>query len=692
MVTGRRSTTGHPILVGGPQISYFFPGLVLEIDMHAPHNNWRGATSAPFPGYLLIGRTPRFSTTLTSASSDIIDQYAETLCGGSNEKYMYKGKCRPMGHFDAGTLNGKPVNFLTTVHGPVQGYATVRGREVAISEKRSSRGKDVLDQLYFRRLSDGQVKSPQTFFKAAALTPQTFNSFYIDNKHIAEYTSGRDPIRPASVDPGLPTKGTGGFEWRGFLKPMAHMHGQDNKQGYMTNWNNGAARGFGAADDEWMRNGSVGRVNLLNFNLKRLQKKGKWSPASITSAMNASATQDVRAIVMVPLLDRLLRGSTAPSPMAQQMLDLLNQWRQHGGNRLDLNGDGKIDYPGAAIMDAAYPNIVNNEIAARLGQTLLPQLNTLASRWDAPPGGEYDGWYQYFDRDIRGLLAKKKRLPDQLNLTYCGKGHLGLCRSESGTRFRRPATSSPPIGHRGSGRLARQRDRGADPLQPAAAAHDGVHQPAERHPAGHLLQVVKLPRATRGGSRGPPRTPSSPPGGPAFPGWPRPRRLARSRARRSGRVASKHSSQLELRSGRTEQATQRDRVVMVPSCSVLLGAFGDDQPAVGERSAELLPRVVQRLVERPAGAAEPVREHVDRHLVQSERHQDLALVRSQARLDLLPDGREQVVHLDLGLRRGAGIVGPVANPQPLAAARVPARRASGSSPPPRRGRTCRPRS
>ena len=86
MVTGNRSTTGHPILVGGPQISHFFPGLVLEIDMHAPHLHWRGATSAPFPGYLLIGRTPRFSTTLTSASGDIIDQYAETLCGGSNER------------------------------------------------------------------------------------------------------------------------------------------------------------------------------------------------------------------------------------------------------------------------------------------------------------------------------------------------------------------------------------------------------------------------------------------------------------------------------------------------------------------------------------------------------------------------------------------------------------------------------
>ncbi len=431
MVTGDHSTTGHPILVGGPQIAHFFPGLVLEIDMHAPHLHWRGATSAPFPGYLLIGRTPRFATTLTSASGDIVDQYAETLCGGSNERYLYKGKCRTMDHFDAGTLNGDPVSFLTTVHGPVVGYARVRGRTVAISSKRSSRGKDVLDQLFFRKLSNGSIKDPKDFYRAASLTPQTFNSFYIDSKNIAEYTSGRLPIRNPNVDPGLPTKGTGQYEWRGFLKAMAHMHGKNNKQGFMTNWNNTVARGFGAADNEWMGSGSVGRINLLRFDLKRLQKKGRWSPTSVTSAMNAAATQDVRAIVMVPLLAKLLRGSTPPSQQAAQMLSLLQQWRAQGGNRLDLNGDGLIDLPGAAIMDTAYTNIVNNVMAARLGQALLPELNQLAGRWDAPPGGQFDGWYQYFDRDIRGLIAKKRsKVPDKLSLTYCGKGRLGLCRSE----------------------------------------------------------------------------------------------------------------------------------------------------------------------------------------------------------------------------------------------------------------------
>src|SRR5436190_4002662 len=215
MINADHSQTGHPLMVGGPQIGYFYPGLTYEIDMHAPGLQWRGATSTPFPGYLLIGRGSDFATTLTSSSGDIIDQYAETLCGGSDQKYLYRGKCRAMRHFHAGTLNGQSVDFLKTVHGPVVGYARVRGKKVAISSKRSSYGRDVLDQLFYRRLSTGEVDDPQSFFKAAAKTPQTFNSFYIDSRQVAEYTSGRLPIRPPSLDPGLPTVGTGQYEWQG---------------------------------------------------------------------------------------------------------------------------------------------------------------------------------------------------------------------------------------------------------------------------------------------------------------------------------------------------------------------------------------------------------------------------------------------------------------------------------------------
>ncbi len=428
MITKEHSNTGNPLMVGGPQIGYFYPGLTYEIDMDAPGLQWRGATSAPFPGYLLIGRGEDFATTLTSASGDVIDQYAETLCGGSDTKYKYKGKCREMGTFDAGTLSGDPVSFKTTVHGPVTGYATVKGKKVAIASKRSSYGEDVLDLLFNRRISNGKVHDPKSFFNAAAKTPQTFNSFYIDDKHVAEYTTGKLPIRSNKVDPGLPAKGTGDYEWKGYLSKNDHPQGTDPKDGTMTNWNQVVAKGFASADDEWGRAGSAERVDLLDKNLKRLQSKsGKWSLATVASAMNAGGTQDIRAIDTVPLLAKLLKGTQAPSARAEQMLQLMVDWKNDGGSRLDLNDDGDIDAPGAAVMDGSWTNIANAFMKPRLGSQ-LDELNSLFSRFDLPPSGQYSGWYQYFDRDINALLGKD--VPSPFNNAYCGKGKLKRCQSD----------------------------------------------------------------------------------------------------------------------------------------------------------------------------------------------------------------------------------------------------------------------
>ena len=425
MINADRSTTGHPLMVGGPQIGYFYPGFTWEIDMNAPGLRWRGVTSAPHPGYLLIGRGADFATTLTSAGGDIIDQFALRLFGGSDEMYLYKGECRQMERFDAGTLNDEPVSFLRTVYGPVIGYATVNGARAAIASKRSSYGKDTLDQLFYRRLSTGRVHNPRSFFNAVNKSPQTFNSFYIDDKHVAEFTSGKLPLRHPNVDPGLLTKGNGKYGWRGFLSKGRHIQGVDPQDGTLTNWNNISAHGFGAADDQFGGNGSAARVDLLDYNLDRLAKNGKWSLASVTAAMNVAATQDVRAIDTVPLLQKLLQGSPAPSPQAEQMLALLGAWRANGGSRLDRDLDGLIDDPGAAVMDAAWPKIANAFMGTRLNPALLDELDSLFSRFDQPPNGQYSGWYQYFERDIRELLGKRVTRP--LENSYCGAGNEGAC-------------------------------------------------------------------------------------------------------------------------------------------------------------------------------------------------------------------------------------------------------------------------
>ncbi|MCB0828083.1 MAG: penicillin acylase family protein [Solirubrobacterales bacterium] len=427
MVTKKKSATNKPLMVGGPQIGYNYPSFMWEIDMNAPGLKWTGSTSAFAPGYLLIGRGEDFSNTLTSASADLIDQYAETLCGGSDTMYRYKGQCLSMQEFNAGTLNGDPVKFMTTVHGPVTGYATVDGTKVAISSKRSSYGKDVVDILFNQRLSNGSVTDVKSFYTAANQSPQTFNSFYIDNKHIAMFTSGRLPIRHPQVDPRLLTKGTGQYEWQGFLDKAGHMQGMDPKSGLMVNWNQTAAHRFAAADDSWGRNGSVARVDMLNKQLKKNRNaNGKWNLPAITSAMNSAATQDVRAIVTVPLLRKLLNGSKPPTGQAGQMLKQMRYWTEKAGSRLDRNGDGLIDAPGAASMDGAWDNIANAFMKPQLGSQ-LDELNSLFSRFDSPPGGQYNGWYQYFDRDIKRLLGKDQ--PKPFKKSYCGKGDLEACQT-----------------------------------------------------------------------------------------------------------------------------------------------------------------------------------------------------------------------------------------------------------------------
>jgi acyl-homoserine lactone acylase PvdQ len=423
MVAGKKSRSGHPLFVGGPQIGYFYPGLTLEMDLHGPGWTARGATSAPFPGYILIGRREDFVWTLTSAGADIVDTYVETLCDGDDHKYLYKGKCRSMHFFNAGTIDNQAVTFWRTVHGPVTGYATVDGTRVAVSRKRSSYLLDGVDLLLFQRLTRGKVRSASDFIKAAGVSPQTFNTFYADSDEVAQITTGRLPLRAAGVDSGLPTDGRGNYEWKGFLAAKAHPHAI-LRRGVLNNWNNKPARDFPGADDQWAY-GSINRVDLLNRNTNKIKRH---TLATLTGAMNAAATQDVRAIEFVPVLAEVLRGGPAPSARSMRMLELLEAWRTNGGSRLDRDLDGKIDDPGAAVMDAAWNGLADAAMTPVLGQALADQLNnTLHRRYDQPPGGQFGGWHQYMDKDLRTLLGKPVK--GKFANRYCGNGDLSACRA-----------------------------------------------------------------------------------------------------------------------------------------------------------------------------------------------------------------------------------------------------------------------
>jgi acyl-homoserine lactone acylase PvdQ len=425
LVTGRRSTTRHPIFVAGPQVGYFYPAFFLELDLHGGGFNARGAV---FPGvpWIVIGRGPDYAWSATTSGSDIVDQYAEILCGGDDSHYIYKGECREMGTFDAGTVKGTPdyqMIFRTTVHGPVIGYAQSGPQKVAISVKRSTRGRELISARAFEDLNKGRVHSAKQFTQVMNQVEFGFNWTYVDNRDIAYFSSGRLPIRPASVDLGLPTNGDGEYEWRGFLSQKAHPQAINPAGGVLVNWNNKPAHGFAAADDHWSY-GSLQRVQLLSDALAGI---GKYSPASVVAAMNTAATQDFRVLKVLPSIATVLAGTTAPSARDQQMLDLLESWRTSGGSRLDLDLDGKIDDPGAAIMDAVWPRIARAVMSPVLGPA-LPGLEALQPLDDPAndQGSAYDnGWYGYVDKDLRSLMGRSVK--GAFTHKYCGAGDVATC-------------------------------------------------------------------------------------------------------------------------------------------------------------------------------------------------------------------------------------------------------------------------
>ena len=174
--------------------------------------------------YILIGRTPDYAWSLTSANHDVRDVFAEQLCNPdgtpptrASTHYLFEGTCRPFETFDAGTLNGTPIRYPRSVHGPVIGTATVGGEPYALTRQRSTFGRDALNLAALKDMTEGKADTSRRFFEAANQFEFTFNWAYASRTETAYFSSGRLPRRARGLDRRLPTLGTGDYEWRGFL-------------------------------------------------------------------------------------------------------------------------------------------------------------------------------------------------------------------------------------------------------------------------------------------------------------------------------------------------------------------------------------------------------------------------------------------------------------------------------------------
>ena len=433
VVGPHHSADGHPLAVMGPQLGYYYPEIVMQGDLHGGGIDARGII-APISPYVFIGRGRDFAWSLTTATNQNEQQFLEQLCNPSggpatrtSTHYMYKGRCRAMVRFDAGKIGaggGQPAHevvFWQTVHGPVSGTVTVHGRPYAVALDRSTRGDEPEGELALSDLDSNRVHSPQQFFQAINHFGTTFNWPYIDNKQIAYFSSGKLPIMAPGTDPSLPALGTGKYDWRGWLSLNRHPHMIAPRSDLLLNWNNKPAPAWGAASNNWGY-GAVHRMQMYRGFTTGMHEN------NVVSIMNRAATQDLRTVLVWPIIRRVLSGGPAPSPLAAQAARLIDRWRTQGSSRLDRNNDGKIDAPGAAVMDTAWDGLamavmspVLGPLTANLAQLMAPSQNP------APHGSSFGfGWYGYVSKDLRTELGIKVLGP--FSRRYCGNGSLTACR------------------------------------------------------------------------------------------------------------------------------------------------------------------------------------------------------------------------------------------------------------------------
>ncbi|HLY33754.1 MAG TPA: penicillin acylase family protein [Jatrophihabitantaceae bacterium] len=445
VVNGDHTASGHPVAVFGPQVSYFAPQILSQLDLHSPDYDAEGA-SFPGTGIVELGRGQDFAWSATSAGSDVIDQVVEKVCnplGGApaanGAYYLFNGVCTPMvkesfletaipkpGGVGAPTQL-KHIIYLTR-HGIVQGWTTVNGQPVAIVNNRSTYGHDVDSVIGFVAWGEPALTHDvQSWMAHANQILYTFNWFYVDDRDTGYFVSGLDPVRLPSVDPTLPTWGTGIAEWQGFLPFAQHVHEVDPPQGFFVSWNNKPAPQFAAADDQYGYGQTYRSTMLVNQLQAKFAATGNQvSRADVVQAMETAASQDLDGLTVIPLFLQYMQGRPEP-PGVQAMLAQLQSWVADGAHR-HKNAPSDTQYAHAAavaISDELIPNLIraifdpvlapggvgsiaSTGAATATGYNILPmQFVNTPNGNGANQGSSYDGGYEgYLMTSLQQLLGQ----------------------------------------------------------------------------------------------------------------------------------------------------------------------------------------------------------------------------------------------------------------------------------------------
>lgn len=445
-VSAAKSTTGHQLQFGAPQVGYTVPQFFMEIDVHSPSFDFRGPALPGASVLVPLGRGIDYAWSLTTGMSDAVDTRVEKLCnpgGGAvdadSTSYLFNGTCTAMeSRTETVEVMGgesQQVTVQRTVHGPVIARSTVAGAPVAITKERAFWMHEVDTVMSFLRAGKNTMTNVDEFADAMSIATMSFNTVYADPDSLAYFHLGKYPVRAQGVDPMLPTWGTGEWEWNGFMAFTDQPHVVNPSQGWLVNWNNQPSDAWANGDTtHW---GPTHRVRILSNLMSRLLAGGgKTTLSDVVDVIRKAATTDGNATLLGPRLIRRLKAGTGTK---RDALAAMAEWIDNGGHRVDADRNDQQDFATAvALWDTWYDRfahrVFNDEISGAYDLTIAIS--------DDPRVNNGSSYYTDLGNVLWNLLGKGSS--QDLARDYCDNrttGTVETCTSQARKSFAQAVAS-----------------------------------------------------------------------------------------------------------------------------------------------------------------------------------------------------------------------------------------------------------
>ena len=396
VVAPERTTTGQAMLINGPQLGYGYPTQLHEMEIHGAGFDARGS-SAPNLPVVGIGYGERTVWGLTTGNSKTIDSFIESLDPGDPNRYQHNGQTLGMDCRDEivsyrAASNGLPagpasfsetVEVCRTVHGPVVARSNAdnlaRSVQYAMFFREIDTIVGVLDWM--------RVDNFEDFSAAMARVTWNENTMYADaDGNIAYWHPGLHPRRRTGGDQRLPLPGTGEFDHLGLLTFAETPQVANPQQGWLANWNNKPALGWGDGVGGNALSLPAGNAQRVTNWQELLAADSQVSFAELLDMDRVVGLVDPRAQLYLPIFTNLRNNNATLTQRQQDLLDVIIAWdRLHHREDLEIEDEEATDTPGATVFDVFVRALRSELLADDLPAAFFNRLAAVGNHeYDAP--------------------------------------------------------------------------------------------------------------------------------------------------------------------------------------------------------------------------------------------------------------------------------------------------------------------